>query len=201
MRIRALTTAGASLALSALIATASMGRAQDAPMEAADVVYENAFVYTVDTARSTATAFAVSNGKFVAIGSKADMKHVTGPDTRTVDLGGKMVMPGIVDSHIHPVRGGLTANGVSFPSSASLADVKKAVKDHIAKTKPKKGEWVEGAKWGSALLKTLTAKELDEVAPDNPVYLHDWTNHLLAVNTKALEAAKITKDTKGKERN
>ncbi|MGI9517324.1 MAG: amidohydrolase [Pirellulaceae bacterium] len=161
----------------------------------ADAVYQNGVVYTVDGMRSTAEAFAVKDGKFLAVGSSDDMKAFTGSNTQVVDLGGKMVMPGLIDAHIHPVRGGLTANGVSFTSSATLEDIKNAIKEHIASTNPDPGEWIEGAKWGSALQSTLTAKELDEVAPDNPVYLHDWTNHMLAVNSKALQAAGITADT------
>jgi predicted amidohydrolase YtcJ len=166
----------------------------DAPV--ADSVFRYGAIYTVDAFRSSAEAFAIRDGKFVAVGSNDQVKAFIGPKTQVVNLKGRMVMPGIVDTHIHPVRGGLTANGVSFPSSATLAQVKAALKKHIRETKPKPGEWIEGAKWGSALQTTLTAKEIDEVAPDNPVYLHDWTNHILAVNTKALQAAKITKDTK-----
>jgi len=162
----------------------------------ADTVYQNGVVYTVDAHRSSAQAFAVKDGKFIAVGSNDDMKAFIGDNTETVDLEGQMVMPGIVDTHVHPVRGGLTARGVSFPSSSTLAEVKAAIKKHIEDTKPAPGEWIEGAKWGTALQETLTAKEIDEVSPNNPVYLHDWTNHILAVNSKALEAAKITKDTK-----
>jgi predicted amidohydrolase YtcJ len=162
----------------------------------ADTVFRYGYIYTVDSYRSRAEAVAIRDGKFIAVGTNDEIKAFVGPETAVVNLGGRMVLPGIVDTHIHPVRGGLTANGVSFDSSATLAQVKAAVKKHIAKTKPKPGEWIEGAKWGTALQSTLTAKELDEVSPDNPVYLHDWTNHILAVNSKALAAAKITKDTK-----
>jgi predicted amidohydrolase YtcJ len=88
----------------------------------------------------------------------------------------------------------LTSLGVEFPPTASIDQIKAAVKKYIADKKLKKGEWAEGAKWG-IYYKKLNAKMLDEVAPDNPVMLHDWTNHLLWVNSAALKAAKITKDT------
>ena len=104
-----------------------------------------------------------------------------------------MVMPGLVDTHIHALRGALTALGLAFPVTASVDDIKAAVKKFIADKKLKKGDWIEGAKW-SIDYKKLTAKMLDEVAPDNPVFLHDWTNHLAWVNTAALKAAKIDKD-------
>ena len=160
----------------------------------ADAVYKNGFVYTADGPRSRAQAFAIRDGKFLKVGSNDDMKSLTGKDTRVVDLKGQMVMPGLIDSHIHAVRGALTSLGVVFDPTASIDDVKAAVKKYIADKKLKKGDWVEGAKWGIDARK-LNAKMLDEVVPDNPVMLHDWTNHLIWVNSAALKAARITKDT------
>jgi hypothetical protein len=160
----------------------------------ADVVYKNGFVYTVDPVRTRAQAFALRDGKFLAVGSNDDMKAFTGKDTKEVNLGGRMVMPSLVDTHIHALRGALTALGLAFPVDASVDEIKAALKKYIADKKLKKGEWVEGAKWGLEY-KTLNAKMLDEVSPDNPVFLHDWTNHLAWVNTAALKAANITKDT------
>jgi len=160
----------------------------------ADVVYSNGFVYSVDGVRSRAEAFAVKDGKFIAVGTNDDMKAVTGENTKTVDLKGKMVMPGLIDTHIHALRGALTALGLAFPVTSSVDEIKAAVKKYIADKKLKKSDWVEGAKWAIDY-KKLNAKMLDEVSPDNPVFLHDWTNHLGWVNTAALKAAKITKDT------
>jgi predicted amidohydrolase YtcJ len=160
----------------------------------ADAVYRNGFIYTVDGVRSRAQAFAVRDGKFAAVGSNEDVKALTGRDTKVIDLEGRMVMPGLADTHIHALRGALTALGLAFPATASIDEIKAAVKQFIADKKLKKGEWVEGAKWGIDYRK-LNAKILDEVSPDNPVFLHDWSNHLAWVNSAALEAAKITKDT------
>jgi predicted amidohydrolase YtcJ len=175
----------------ASIAASAAGNAKDVK---ADVVYRNGFVYTVDGVRSRAEAFAVKDGKFIAVGTNDDMKAFTGKDTKTIDLKGKMVMPGLVDTHIHALRGALTALGLAFPVTASVDEIKAAVKKFIADKKLKKGDWVEGAKWSIDYHK-LNAKMLDEVSPDNPVFLHDWTNHLAWVNSAALKAAKITKDT------
>ncbi len=175
----------------ASIAASAADKAKDVK---ADVVYRNGFVYTVDGVRSRAEAFAVKDGKFIAVGSNDDMKAVTGVNTKTVDLKGRMVMPGLVDTHIHALRGALTALGLAFPVTSTVDEIKAAVKKFIADKKLKKGEWVEGAKWSIDYHK-LNAKMLDEVSPDNPVFLHDWTNHLAWVNSAALKAAKITKDT------
>ena len=188
-------TIGLTLALCisglASIAASAAAKAKDVK---ADVVYRNGFVYTVDGVRSRAEAFAVKDGKFIAVGTNEDMKAVSGPDTKTVDLKGKMVMPGLIDTHIHALRGALTALGLAFPVTSSVDEIKAAIRKYIADNKLKKGDWVEGAKW-SLDYKKLNAKMLDEVSPDNPVFLHDWTNHLGWVNTAALKAAKITKDT------
>jgi predicted amidohydrolase YtcJ len=175
-----------------LAAVQQTGVAQQA--SEADAVYRNGFVYTVDGVRTRAQAFAVRDGKFLKVGSNDDMKTVTGKDTRVVDLKDNMVMPGMVDNHIHALRGALTALGLAFPVTSSIDDIKAAVKKFIADKKLKKGDWLEGAKWQHDYHK-LSAKMLDEVSPDNPVFLHDWTNHLAWVNSAALKAAKITKDT------
>jgi hypothetical protein len=175
----------------ASIAASAAAKAKDVK---ADVVYRNGFVYTVDGVRSRAEAFAVKDGKFIAVGSNDDMKAVTGTNTKTINLNGRMVMPGLVDTHIHALRGALTALGLAFPVTSSVDEIKAAVKKYIADKKLKKGDWVEGAKWAIDY-KKLNAKMLDEVSPDNPVFLHDWTNHLGWVNSAALKAAKITKDT------
>jgi hypothetical protein len=176
-----------------LASLAALASAKTQDVEA-DLVFHNGFVYTVDGVRSRTEAFAVKDGKFIAVGSNDDMKAVTGENTKTVDLKGRMVMPGLVDTHIHALRGALTALGLAFPVTSTVDEIKAAVKKFIADKKLKKGEWVEGAKWSIDYHK-LNAKMLDEVSPDNPVFLHDWTNHLAWVNSAALKAAKITKDT------
>jgi hypothetical protein len=101
----------------------------------ADIVYKNGFVYTVDGLMTTADAFAVKDGKFLAFGSNEDMKAVTGSKTKVVDLKGKMAMPGLADSHIHALRGALTMLGAKFgfdatPEEAAAA-VAKYIKDNV----------------------------------------------------------------------
>ena len=183
------------LALAAtMIAGSGYAQSSSDAQPVADTVYRNGFVYTVDGALSRAQAFAVKDGKFIAVGTDDDMKAHTGDDTEVINLRGRMAMPGLVDTHIHALRGALTALGVIFPTTSSVDDIKAAIKKHIADKKLKKGDWVEGSKWAFDY-KTLNAKMLDDVAPDNPVFLHDWTNHLGWVNSAALAAAKITKDT------
>ncbi len=137
---------------------------------------------------------AIKDGKFIKIGTDEEIMAVIGKNTEVGDLKGKMVMPGIIDSHIHAVRGGLgQLFFCQFPVESSVDQIQAAIKKCVAKKK--KGDWVEGKTWDSALSKKVTADMLDKVAPDNPVYLHDDTNHLGWLNSAALKAAKITKDT------
>ena len=115
----------------------------------ADAVYKNGFIYTMDSVRSRAEAFAVRDGKILKVGTNDDMKAVAGKDTRVVELKGKMVMPGLVDTHIHAMRGALTARGLAFSVNSSVDEIKTAVKKYIADKKLKKGERAQqGARSG-----------------------------------------------------
>ena len=136
-------TIGVALAvcISSLVSIVAMA-ADKAKDVKANVVYRNGFIYTVDGVRSRAEAFAVKDGKFVAVGSNEDMKAFIGENTKTVDLKGKMVMPGLVDTHIHALRGALTALGLAFPVTSSIDEIKAEVKKYIADKTLKKGNWV-----------------------------------------------------------
>ena len=161
----------------------------------ADVVYRNGFVYTVDGMAQVAEAFAVKDGKFVAVGSNDAMKAVTGKDTKVIHLKKKMVMPGLADSHIHALRGALTNLGVKFPFSATPEEAAAATAKFIADNKIKKGEWVVGGTWAFDYRTKGLLEILDKQTPDNPVILHEWTGHIVLVNSAALKAAGFDKNT------
>jgi predicted amidohydrolase YtcJ len=94
---------------------------------------------------------AVRDGKFIKIGTNNDMKAATGPDTKVVDLKGRMTMPSIVDSHIHALRGGLAhLNFCSFDSSLTIDQIKDKLK--ACASKKKKGEWIEGSRFSASLV-------------------------------------------------
>lgn len=106
-----------------------------------------------------------------------------------------MLIPGLVDSHIHAVRGALgQLFFCQFPVESSVNQIKTKITECLKDKK--KGEWLEGKTWNSTMASTLKASMLDDISPDNPVYLHDDTNHLSWLNSAALKAAHITKDTK-----
>jgi hypothetical protein len=180
------------LAAALAVSTLPAGAQSKGP---ADTVYKNGFVYTVDGSMSQAEAFAVKGGKFIAVGSNDDMKAFTGTGTKVVDLEGQMTMPALADTHLHALRGALTVLGAKFGFDASPEEAAAAVAKYIKDQKLKPGDWVEGGTWAfdyktPGLLATLDAK-----TPNNPVLLHDWTNHLAWVNSAALKAAGVTKNT------
>ena len=160
----------------------------------ADTVYRNGYIYTADAFASVVEAVAISDGKFIAVGSNKAIQSHIGQSTRVVDLRGKMAMPGIIDSHIHPLRGALAKfNYCSFPAELQLDEMLQTVERCVKEAEV--GSWVQGSKWNSSWADNLDKAILDKIAPDTPVYLVDDTNHLAWVNSKTLELAGISADT------
>src|SRR5262245_3989322 len=96
----------------------------------ADVVYRNGEIYTVDAARSWAQAVAIRDGRFVFVGADRDVAPFIGPSTKVVDLGGKFVLPGFVDSHVHPVSSGLDSLSCDLTNTNSVEEVFAAIKKY-----------------------------------------------------------------------
>ena len=163
----------------------------------ADVIYRNAHIYTEDPGQPWAEALAVKDGVLLVVGTTADAQAVAGPATHIEDLQGRMVMPGIIDTHVHPMEGGRTELiECGFPFSLTLEQVLKRVQE-CAAAKPE-GEWVRGGQWSAELLGTEQPPHksmLDAIIPDQPVFLIDSTVHIAWLNSKALEMLGITRDT------
>jgi len=162
---------------------------------AADLVVRNGRVYTVDGARSWASAFAVRGGRIVAVGDEAAVKPLIGEGTRVLDLEGRMAMPGIVDVHTHMMMGGQAALFELRISNMERRDsILQKVREAAEKTP--EGKWVIGAQWGSDLIATVNTEEslrlLDEASLGRPVLLRDDTYHNRWVNTAAMRLAGVT---------
>jgi hypothetical protein len=165
----------------------------------ADMVIKNAKVLTVDQDFSVEEAIAVRNGIVVFVGTDEDADAWIGSDTQVLDLGGKVIMPGVNDSHGHA-----TALGMSLPplqldlttsgGTTTLAQVQAKVQERVAQI-VSEDEWIQGRGWDPWLFPDVTRYDLDAVAPNNPVALIDMSEHNMWVNSKALELAGITKDT------
>jgi len=165
--------------------------------EVADTVYTNGRIYTVNEAQPWVEAAAIKDGKFLVVGSNADVEAVTGEDTEVVDLGGKFVMPGIHDTHVHPTLVYSYEEGgeLLFPESLSKEEVLDVLREYVAENPDK--NWIRGQKWSTTLFPggRATKAFLDAAVPDRPVMLLDETGHNAVANSMALELAGITKDT------
>ncbi|WP_432515436.1 amidohydrolase [Kineococcus sp. SYSU DK001] len=171
----------------------------------ADLVLRGGEVFTVDEQFSIAQAIAVRDGEIVAVGTDDDVAALIGPDTEVVELAGRSVLPGINDSHLHAIAFGLDTPPLSLdlshPAVTSIADIRDAVRDAVAAAAP--GEWVVGTGWDDGYLAECRAEpgrvphrdDLDDVSPDNPVFLQDYSRHTTWVNSAALRIAGVDEST------
>jgi predicted amidohydrolase YtcJ len=163
----------------------------------ADLILRNGRFTTLDRSNPIATAVAIAAGVFTAVGRDSDVMRFAGPDTRTIDLKGRRVLPGLIDNHLHIIRGGLNFNmELRWDGVRSLADAMAMLKRQVEVTPPP--QWVRivgGFTAHQFVEKRLpTIEELNAVAPDTPVFLlHLYDRALL--NGAALRAVGYTKDT------
>lgn len=165
------------------------------PGVTAAAIYRNARIYTVDADDRWVEAMAVNGGKIVALGSQTDVMATAGDRTAIHDLHGAMVMPGIHDTHLHPSDAGIQKTLECSFLNDDVNDVLEILKSCIAQTPP--GEWIRGGQWNDGHLASATLPKaiLDEIAPNHPVFLMDWSVHNAWVNSSALEKFGIDKST------
>ena len=160
---------------------------------APDLILINGHVRTMDAHGLVATAVAIKDGRFVAVGSNDEIRALAGPATRLDDLAGATVIPGIIDAHNHLLSTGQTLSQVALYDCRSIPEVLDRVAARAALTPP--GRWITGRGWDESLLaeeRHPSRAELDGAAPDNPVVLHRVWNKLVA-NSAALRLARITR--------
>ncbi len=171
-------------------------RSQPSPASA-DLVLTNGAVLTVDPRDSVAEAVAISGGRIVAVGTSAQIKAHIGSATQVVDLAGRAVTPGLIDSHVHfSGADALFSVDLSDIAVKSMNDVLQRVAAQVAKLKP--GEWVRGRGWDEGKLaerRYITAADLDKVAPNNPVWLMHTTGHYGVANSYAMKMAEVRRET------
>ena len=168
------------------------------PLQQPDLVLHNATVYTLDPARPTATALGVRAGRVVFVGDESDAARLSGPDTRRYDCHGGVLLPGFHDAHLHLL--GMAARLLSLdctPASVrSLGELKERLGEAARQAPP--GVWLRG--WGydeTALAERRhpTRYDLDAVAPHNPVRLTHRSGHAVVLNSLALAAVGIHRET------
>lgn len=162
--------------------------------EPATLIVHNGKVLTVDAKFSRAEAVAVRDAKIVAVGTDADVLKLRGPKTRVIDADGRTVMPGLYDSHVHPVGAAVSEAVKPMAVWESLAEVKAYIRKQVGTTP--KGNWIVLRYAFPTRLDDArfpTKAELDEVAPDHPVLYHAGPAGV--VNSRALKVSGVTKDT------
>lgn len=162
----------------------------------AEIVFLNGKVITVDENNSMANAVAVKSGRIYRVGTNEFIKEVVGERTIAIDLEGKTIIPGLIDSHMHPGSYGVFwVRGVKCgPDVASINELLNRI-EKKAKNTPI-GRWILGYTLDDVKLgRYPTRWELDKVTPDNPLYIQRRDGHIGIVNSQALEAGNITKDT------
>ncbi len=162
------------------------------------LVLTNGKVFTADARGTIAEAVAIDGERIVAVGSNADILRGYEP-ARTIDLRGRLVTPGFNDTHIHFVNGGLSLLRVQLIGAPTLAEAKRRIAEKVRELPP--GSWILGRGWDHTLWggEWPTKKDLDEVAPNNPVFVQRVDGHVSWVNTLALQKAGVTRDTQAPE--
>ncbi|WP_459572031.1 amidohydrolase [Cupriavidus sp. 8B] len=162
----------------------------------ADTILINGHILTADTAFAAAQAVAIKDGKFLAVGTTRAVNTYRGPATQLIDLHGKTVVPGLIDTYAHMEQAGIALYTVPLYRATNAAQALDLIKEQARQAQP--GEWVIGSGWHPpSQLKEkryLTRQELDSVSPENPVYL-PTVGHVVMVNSAALKLAGITSKT------
>lgn len=192
--------AGAGVALGALGAN-SAAAAPRTRRRKADLLLYNGSILTLDgTSRPPAEAIVIKDGVVRAVGRTRDLRRFTDARTEVFDLAGRTVLPGINDAHLHAMGLGTSQPPLTLDVGRDAVDSIAAIRDVVAQAVATKerGEWIRGRGWDQGYLAEArypTRHDIDEVSPDHPVHLTEWSHHAVWVNSKALELAGITRDT------
>ena len=154
----------------------------------ADAVFYNGKVYTFDPEIRIARALAVSGGEIIAVGTDSDIKGSAPRGCDKYDLGGKVVVPGFIDSHTHFVNMGVDMMNVDLMSTVSMDEALAKMKAGAKKTA--EGDWVIGSGWSESRWggsRFMNRADLDSCCPDHPAVAHRICMHMSALNSKAIE--------------
>ena len=173
----------------------------EAAKSAADRVFLNGAIYTVDADRSWAEAIAIREGKIVYVGNDEEAARHIGAETEIIDLVGQMMLPGFHDAHIHILTEVLSDEECNLLRIETVEEVAARLKECTALLGHGGERWITGAGWGEWLWPDANPRKglLDLLFPDRPVYLPSSFGHAAWVNSKALKIAGIDADTEDPE--
>ncbi|MFC3627143.1 amidohydrolase [Vogesella amnigena] len=168
---------------------------------AADTVFRNGYVYTVDRHDSVRQAVAVKDGRIVFVGSNQELARYIGPQTRQIDLQGRMLMPGLVDGHVHPLTGGEGMTKCSLDYKPfTVAQMQEKIRGCLAdKAREPDSAWLEVVNWDRQATVKLdrdpVKADLDALSQQRPIIVTSIDNHSRLNNSKALQVSGIKVDT------
>jgi predicted amidohydrolase YtcJ len=174
----------------------SLSRAQGRIVEPADIIIVHGRVYTEDPKQPWAQAVAIYKGKIVAVGDDPEVERMRGMGTKVINAGGKLVLPGFVDCHVHFIDGAFSLGRVNLEGARDPADIQKRLREYAAEHPG--DDWILGRGWNYAMFGSETLphkKYLDELFPNRPVFLEGYDGHTYWANSKALAMAGINRDT------
>jgi len=179
-----------AVAASLLLALSSV--ASDVP---ASLILHSGKIITLNPQNEVAEAIAIRDGRILAVGKNADIMKLKDADTQLIDLHGRTVTPGLIDSHSHPTGYGMHIFQPDLSKPKSLAEIVQVIGNKVRESKP--GEWITNSRiWNETKLverRNPTRADLDPVSPNNPVFLS--RGHLGVANSAALKAAGIDRNT------
>jgi predicted amidohydrolase YtcJ len=187
------------LLMPVIVMACSSGRTEpgdeDAPVTMAIV---NARVWTGDAAHPWVEAIAVAGERIAAVGSNDDVRE-RAAGREIIDAGGRLVLPGFIDTHVHFIDAGADLSSVQLRDAGTKAEFIKRIRDFAA-TVPA-GTWITGGNWDHSLWggELPDRAWIDDVTPDKPVWINRLDGHMALANSAALRAAGITRDTKDVE--
>ncbi|XP_010427387.1 PREDICTED: uncharacterized protein LOC104712233 [Camelina sativa] len=158
----------------------------------ADLLVRNGTIFTSDSSLPFADSMAICNGRILKVGSFSTLKGLIGDGTIEVNLEGKVVLPGLIDSHVHFISGGLQMAQVELGGVSHKDEFCKLVKDAVQNAK--EGSWILGGGWNNDVWggEMPSASWIDEISPHNPVWLIRLDIHMALANSLALRMAGVT---------
>ena len=158
----------------------------------ATLIVTNAAVYTVDKDHPRAEALAVMGDRIVAVGARAQIDLWRGPQTKVIDAGGKLLLPGFNDAHVHFMQGGAQLDQVQLTDAATREEFAKRIAAQVKRTP--RGDWILGGRWDETKWPKpdLPTKELvDPVTGDTPIFVERYDGHEALANSAAMKLASV----------
>ena len=178
-----------------LVSCLGLDDVRAADLGTADVVLRNGKIYTADRARSIRQAIAFTRNTIVAIGNDKDMEPLLGAGTKVVDLGGKLVLPGLIDTHIHPILSAVNGAKCSLAGvKATIEALTSEIKECLAEDQGGTDDWFEAVQLDNYGF-SATAKDVDKIEAKRPLVLWGNDGHTGWVNSRGLELTGVTAET------